>query len=166
VPLGSRDLDLEEISEVAGAEPPPVPAAALALERPSTPRPVAAAEGPTVRRPNIHDLPTRASPAQAVYMADIIRRPPRSGDAAVIGSPPAPGTGSDARDDSDTGFFERVGQAVRRTVIRAVLLVAVAGLGLYLVWPYLPTWVAAPVASWFHKLPVPLLDKDKPKATP
>jgi len=26
--------------------------------------------------------------------------------------------------------------------------------------------MAAPVAGWFHKLPVPLLDKDKPKATP
>ena len=169
VPLGSRDLDLEEISEVARAEPPPVPSAALApgRERPSTPRPLAAVESPTVRRPNIHDLPTRASPAQAVYMADIIRRPPRSGDAAVIGlpSPPAPGTGSDARDNSDTGFFERVGRAIKRTVIRALLVMAVAGLGLYLVWPYLPTWMARPVASWFHKLPVPLLDEGKSKAT-
>ena len=169
VPLGSRDLDLEEISEMGGAaEPPPVPAAALGAgpERPPTPRPAPVVDGPTVRRPNIHEIPTRASPAQAVYMADIIRRPPRSGDAAVIGLPSAPGTGNDARDNSDTGFFERVGRAVKRTLIRALLVVAVAGVGLYLVWPYLPAWMAKPVAAWFHELPVPRLDKSKPKLPP
>ena len=47
-----------------------------------------------------------------------------------------------------------------------LLVVAVAGVGLYLVWPYLPGWVAKPVAAWFHELPVPRLDKSKSKLQP
>jgi serine/threonine protein kinase len=136
VPLGSHELDLEEISEVVAppAEPPTRPGRRpTAAERP--------AEGPTVRRPNIYETPTVSAATQAARLAGGIR---------------SLGTREVAADEPD-GWLDRLGAAARRIAVRTLLILAVVGVAAYVARPYLPAWMTQPLEAWIHDLPLPLV---------
>ena len=44
---------------------------------------------------------------------------------------------------------------ILRTVLAAVLVGGIVGVGGYYARPYLPTWVVEPVETWIRQLPAP-----------
>jgi eukaryotic-like serine/threonine-protein kinase len=135
IELGSGDLELQDVA-------PPPETFDDALERRPPPRaPARAGTGKSTRNPQ--------PPPPARDEARTRLEPPAL--PAVTFSPePAP--------SALARFARWLRRLILRTVLAAVVLGGILGVGAYYARPYLPTWVVQPVEEWLRQLPPPLGD--------
>ena len=139
IELGSRELELHAVEVVpdpddhlAGRpEPRKVAAAAPAPE--SRKNGGRAGGARAAARPGVHDAATRAAAPPMEMLAE----------EAVFAAPTR---------------IARATRWVKRTTLRALLLLALIGGGAYFARPHLPGWVVEPVETWIRALPPPLGD--------
>jgi len=127
VELGSLDLELEEVASSTFVE-----------EDRGTgneTRPLAAR---TRVEPTANNAPTMQDSKRAAALA----RKARAADREL--------------DEPPRGLAARFGRWTGRMAIRAALLVALFGGGLYFARPHLPAWARQPIDNWLHHLPAPL----------
>ena len=135
IELGSADFELQHV------QPPPESPDDEPERRPPPARPATrAATGKSARAPVVRDdAATRLDPPALPL---------------VTFTEPAPSV--------MVRFGRWLRRLILRTVLAAVLLGAIVGVGGYYARPYLPSWVVHPVETWLRQLPPPLGEGDKP----
>jgi serine/threonine-protein kinase len=135
VELGSLELELHEVALTTAAE-----------QNRGTGVDTHPLGAPTRVEPTVHNAPTRQNAAQAAELAKAGRPEARKGEAT-----PAPGVGA------------RFKRWVRRMTIRAAVILAVLGGGLYFARPHLPAWAKQPIDRMLRRMHVPV---ESPKPPP